>query len=257
MITRIDDIRKRYLGQIQEGGYNIFMDYASSDVAYLLAEVDRLTKAADAKQHLVPCKACRGLGGITLKEHEMIERVKKLCHLNRYADADAALMELRHAFEDCAEIPYLESDVRMIDKGAVGMYYASGGTLGRYAASPPFLMPEGFVRPAVFHMTLLDIADSKILRPCMEFSSRQYEKWLDVLVQSGEWPDGVPVSVGIGYAEQGESAAYYEIWEWPEAQAWRAKLGLGPKDLHITLGIRGSDPHDVPKGRETLIGGAS
>jgi hypothetical protein len=180
------------LGQIQEGGHHIFMDYASSDVAYLLAEVDRLTKAAEAKQRLVPCKACRGLGGITLKEHELIGRVEKLCKLNRYADANSALTKLRHAFEDCAEIPTLEEAIHGIDKGAVGAFYASGGTLGRRAAAPSFLQPDGFARPAGdFHMTLLDIADSKVLRPCMEFSSRQYEQWLSVIL-SGPTTESVP-----------------------------------------------------------------
>ena len=34
-----------------------------------------------------------------------------------------------------------------------------------------------------------------------------------------------------------DSVAVFKTVEWPEAQALRAEFGLGPKDLHITLGI--------------------
>lgn len=33
----------------------------------------------------------------------------------------------------------------------------------------------------------------------------------------------------------GDMASFQMSVEWPEAQAFRQKLGLGPKDLHVSL----------------------
>lgn len=145
----------------------------------------------------------------------------------------------------------------------LGYYYTVGGVLSRAAQPKSWPLPEGFVRPSAGkqekfapygHMTLLDIDDSRVIRmQGAGISGRKYEANLDLLVRDGRWPDGEPTFLGIGYAKQDEWEAFYEVWEWPEAQEWRAKLGLGPKDLHITLGVRGGDPHGVPKGRSTLL----
>lgn len=240
-------------GDFAGDAHAAFIANAPADLTFLLAEVERLSKA---KADLIPCKSCRGLGGLTQTEHDLIAITGAWCSLNRYADASTALGELRRKFAGCAFGPELESMVQMIDRGAVGDYYASGGTLGRRAVAPPFTLPVGFTRPAGdFHMTLLDIADSKLLRVSLNLSGRLYEKWLDVTAASpDDLPGGEPVPVGIGYAEQGENAVYFEVWEWPEAQAWRAMLGLGPKDLHITLGVKGANLHGGPKDRTTLVG---
>lgn len=142
---------------------------------------------------------------------------------------------------------------RPTDAGPQALY-ATGGTLAIRTIPPPFEAPEGFVRRAEFHMTLLDIADSKILRAASGRSGRVYEAWLDEVVEAKGGPDGAPMLVGVGYAEHGPNAAFFEVWEWPEAQAWRAAMTLPPKDLHVTICVRGADVHGVPKGRETLIG---
>jgi hypothetical protein len=152
----------------------------------------------------------------------------------------------------------------MMDKSPsqsdLGQYFASGGVFSRAAEPKGWTLPEGFTPPVVndqagaqSHMTLIDISDQKVLRQAMGLSSRKYELWMEALLAAGNWPSGEPTFMGVGYAEQGEKRAYYEVWEWPEAQEWRATLGLGPKDLHVTLGLRGGDPRGVPKGRETLL----
>jgi len=143
---------------------------------------------------------------------------------------------------------------------APGALYAEGGTLARYMPRMPpeaFALPKGFVPVAVPHMTLLDIADSKVIRSATGLSSRKYEAWLEELVHdTNAHPWGEPIYYNVGYAEQGVNAAYFEIWEWPELQEWRQALnftGLLHKDLHVTIGVCGADIHGVRKDRTTKI----
>lgn len=140
-----------------------------------------------------------------------------------------------------------------------GAYYAIGGTFSRIAQVPDYNLPPGFAKPVSKkdindHMTLLDIADSKVIRAQNGTSGRSYEAWLDELVKA-DWQAKVePTFIGVGYnANAKGQEAFYEVWEWPEVQAWRAALELDHKDLHVTFGIRGGDPHDVPKDRSTLV----
>lgn len=116
---------------------------------------------------------------------------------------------------------------------------------------PSFLLPEGFEVRGEWHLTLVDPIDTKLLKERNGWSNRDVDLWLKK--QVGTDIPGYPKRLGIGHASKGGAEAYYEVIEWPEAQEWRKSLGLGPKDLHITVGFKGEDPHGVPKGKATLI----
>lgn len=131
--------------------------------------------------------------------------------------------------------------------------YQNKNTLAAPTVPPSYTLPEGFQSRGEYHLTVLDAADGKVLKTIHGWSNRVLETWLAEQVATGIEIPGTPTRLGVGYATQGDTAAYYEVYEWPEAQAWRASLGLGHKDLHVTIGFRGADPHGVSKGRETLI----
>lgn len=63
-----------------------------------------------------------------------------------------------------------------------------------------------------------------------------------------------PKYVCLGKQEKGDNAVYYIVVRWPEAQEFRARFDLEQQDLHITLGFRTADIHDVPKNSSTCIG---
>lgn len=135
--------------------------------------------------------------------------------------------------------------------------FVNGGTL---AVHMPVMygalqarFPEGFKLAETPHMTVLDIADSKILRANMGLSSRGYEtSFLEGLVGAKlSVFQSKPESLGIGYSENEEAASYHEVYSWPEVQEWRTWLSLGPKDLHVTLATRGKNAHLLPKGPST------
>jgi len=50
----------------------------------------------------------------------------------------------------------------------------------------------------------------------------------------------VQVGTGLVVREDGNWTMFL-VYDWPWAQEWRARFGLGPKDLHITLGFSDQD----------------
>ena len=65
---------------------------------------------------------------------------------------------------------------------------------------------------------------------------------------------GEPKYVCIGKQEKDDNAAYFIVVDWPEAQEFRKEqFLLDKKDLHITIGFRRSDIHDVPKDKTTCV----
>ena len=116
-----------------------------------------------------------------------------------------------------------------------------------------YALPEGFITRDEYHLTVLDGADGKTLKAMHGLSNRVFEAWLADQAMKGIEIPGTPTKLGVGYAEQDGNAAYFEVYEWPEAQAWRRSQGLGPKDLHATIGFFGTDPQGVPKGRGSLL----
>jgi len=131
------------------------------------------------------------------------------------------------------------------------MIFKNKNTLAVDAVPSSFKLPAGFEETRGSHITVLDPADGKKMKTKNNWSNKQLDAWLATF--EGSRIAGQPERLGIGHAKQDGLEAYYEVIEWPEAQSWRVSLCFEPKDLHITIGVLGGDPHDVSKGRETLI----
>lgn len=69
--------------------------------------------------------------------------------------------------------------------------------------------------------------------------------------------DGI-TEVGMGRVvrEDGHWTLFL-VYEWPWAQEWRASFGLGPKDLHVTLGFSDQDIFTKADGTTQVSKGAS
>jgi hypothetical protein len=128
-------------------------------------------------------------------------------------------------------------------------------TLAVPMSAPSWLQEfPDFVRKTEFHMTVLDRSDVTTLKARGMLTNKQIEAWLlwfETFPGLSAIP-GQPVYLGLGYATDGVGAAYFQVYSWPEAHVWRAGLGLDPKDLHVTLSVRGHDPHNVPKDLSTI-----
>jgi len=114
------------------------------------------------------------------------------------------------------------------------------------------------------HATLLDVKDFgflvRQLRDDKSLSRKQAERaikkeWDDII--AGRRIDTVFTSdwkaIGLGKQAQGDDEAYYVVLSWPGGEHIRERLGLPPKDFHITLGFRQRDVHGVPKDETTLL----
>lgn len=114
---------------------------------------------------------------------------------------------------------------------------------------PRLSLPErGLQARGEFHITLLTPPEGVEMMAGVGWSPEEYGEKMAGLEIRGE-----PTYVCLGKQEKGSNAVYYIVVRWRAAQYWRAKLGLAPKDLHVTLGFRESDIYDAPKGVETCI----
>lgn len=67
------------------------------------------------------------------------------------------------------------------------------------------------------------------------------------------FPEQVKINyLGIGSASDGKAEAWFVVCTSEEIARWREANGLGPKDLHITLGFDPKDVHSEPKGESSL-----
>jgi hypothetical protein len=57
---------------------------------------------------------------------------------------------------------------------------------------------------------------------------------------------------GIGAVEREGEEAWFIVCSSPQVQEFRARYGLPPKDLHITIGFSSKDIHGVAKDASTL-----
>lgn len=60
---------------------------------------------------------------------------------------------------------------------------------------------------------------------------------------------GEPRYLGLGKVVDGGNTVYFIVVDWQEAQEFRAKYGLPPIDLHITIGFVSKDIHNVRKNK--------
>lgn len=63
-----------------------------------------------------------------------------------------------------------------------------------------------------------------------------------------DWKD-----LGLGTVKKDSNEVYFKVLEWQSANEFRQKLGLQPKDFHITVGFSINDIHNVSKDKSTLI----
>jgi hypothetical protein len=59
--------------------------------------------------------------------------------------------------------------------------------------------------------------------------------------------------LGVGRVQQDNEETYFRVVEWESANRFLETLSLPRKDLHITLGFKNKDIHNVPKNETTLL----
>lgn len=104
-------------------------------------------------------------------------------------------------------------------------------------------------RPDGFHLTIIGPTESKILSTLDDATLAELQQ-INEQIQRGE---GIVVK-GIGFID-GASSQYqmrevdkvkktaFVALDIPALQAFRQKVGLPPKDFHVTLGFEGGDIH--------------
>ena len=117
-------------------------------------------------------------------------------------------------------------------------------------------------RPDGFHLTIIGPTESKILSTLDEATLAELQQ-INKQIQHGE---GIIVK-GMGFID-GASSRYqmrevdkvkktaFVALDIPALQAFRQKVGLPPKDFHVTLGFEGGDIHMQVLGQEPVKPGS-
>lgn len=103
------------------------------------------------------------------------------------------------------------------------------------AALPPNLIDRG-----EYHITLISPPEMRALNKARNMVWDTHDTYLI---------SGAPKYRGLGKVTQGTNSAYFIVVDWPGAQEMRARWGLPPKDLHVTIGFTEKDILDVPKNK--------
>ena len=119
----------------------------------------------------------------------------------------------------------------MYDKG----YVFSPAERPVLSAEDSALLPPGLKDRGEFHITIIGPPEMKAV------PKGTFEKGVKYEI------GGAPSYRGLGRAVDGANEAYFMVIDWPEAQQFRAKYGLGEKDLHVTVGFKEKDIHNVRK----------
>jgi len=104
-------------------------------------------------------------------------------------------------------------------------------------------------RPDGYHLTIIGPTESKILNNLDEenFSELQkinaeIQKGAGVLVKGIGFIDGASSQYKMREVDKVKKTAFISL-DIPTLQTFRAKVGLPPKDFHVTLGFVGGDIH--------------
>uniref|UniRef100_A0A6B2L9F1 Swiss Army Knife 2H phosphoesterase domain-containing protein n=1 Tax=Arcella intermedia TaxID=1963864 RepID=A0A6B2L9F1_9EUKA len=62
-----------------------------------------------------------------------------------------------------------------------------------------------------------------------------------------------PTFLGVGRVRKGEDVSYFVVAEWAEFALLRQSLSLKPLNLHVSLGFKPNDIHDIPKDKTTIF----
>lgn len=93
-----------------------------------------------------------------------------------------------------------------------------------------------------FHITLINVGEYNKLSNEMGM-----DKFINSLDKILEYPIDDLTMLGIGTATRNENRAYFIVCKSEKLNAIRQRYGLGPKDLHITLGFLHKDVFNVRK----------
>ena len=111
-------------------------------------------------------------------------------------------------------------------------------------------------RPDGYHLTIIGPTESKILNNLDEenFSELQkinaeIQKGAGVLVKGIGFIDGASSQYKMREVDKVKKTAFISL-DIPTLQTFRAKVGLPPKDFHVTLGFVGGDIHMQVVGQE-------
>jgi hypothetical protein len=59
--------------------------------------------------------------------------------------------------------------------------------------------------------------------------------------------------LGVGRVKKDTEEAYFRVVKWPSVNTFLKKVGLAEKDLHITVGFKENDIHNVAKNEHTIV----
>lgn len=90
-----------------------------------------------------------------------------------------------------------------------------------------------------FHMTIIEPREYQNKRASLVDHIDETSVWLRL--------------VGLGRQTRGSNTTFFCVLNCDGAEQLRNKVGLGNRDMHVTLGFRPDDLHDVPKGESTLL----
>jgi hypothetical protein len=91
-----------------------------------------------------------------------------------------------------------------------------------------------------FHMTIFDPTEYASAKgPDLEYYINHTYLWMRL--------------IGLGRQIDGDEECYFCAIECEGAQKIRHRRGLGNRDMHVTLGFKNVDLHQVPKGTNTVI----
>lgn len=100
-----------------------------------------------------------------------------------------------------------------------------------------------------YHLTIISPTESKILSALDDASlaelqqiSEQIQNGEGVIVKGIGFIDGAASQYQIREADKGKKTAFIAL-DIPALQEFRSKVGLPPKDFHVTLGFEGGDIH--------------
>ena len=104
-------------------------------------------------------------------------------------------------------------------------------------------------RPDGFHLTIIGPTESKILSTLDDDTlaelrqiNEQIQKGAGVIAKGLGFIDGAASPYPMREVDKVKKTAFV-AFDIPALQAFRAKVGLSPKDFHVTLGFEGGDIH--------------
>lgn len=139
-------------------------------------------------------------------------------------------LQTDHPFRNAVPVVQMETPIPLTSSKAGGTHAIEIEGRSPYFGVPvqaPKMagrLPVKSIGRREFHITVLSPPELAALPPAKR----------DELARGVDIP-GQPRGRGMDRKDIGDMASFQMKVDWPEAQAFRQKLGLGPKDLHVSL----------------------